>query len=100
MDEDRPLAKQRCKAMIDAGVYDPESLEGILFCAGSRDDSVKSQCPYEYCVVLEYKETAVQLKGKEKADLARELKEHKVSVDDIALILDKSVRQVNRYLKK
>ena len=92
MDDNRPVSKQRCKAMIDAGIYDPESKDGIDFCVNF--------CPYEYCVVLDYKVTACQLKRRGKANFARDLKGHGVSVDDIALILDVQLRTVMRYLKK
>lgn len=92
MDENRPAEKRRCKAMIDAGVSDPENQEGIDFCI--------NHCPYEYCVVLEFKLTEPQMKLKKRIAYAKALRNYKVSVDDIALILGMSVRNVLRYLKK
>ena len=92
MEKDRPVDKQRCKAMIDAKIADPTSKAGIDFCV--------NHCPYSYCVPLEYKLTAKQLAGKKQANFARRLRKHKVSVADIALILGVSVRAVGRYLKK
>ena len=89
-----------CKAMLDAGITDPESYEGILFCAGSRDNSIVSRCPYDYCVVVEHQETARQLAVKEKVKLAKSLRKHGVSLDDIALILGRSMQTVRGYLKK
>ena len=101
MEKDRPIDKQRCKAMIDAGIADPGSQEGILFCAGeSKSAGVISSCPYSYCVVLEYKQTATQLKRSERRAFARKLRKHKVSIDDIALILGETVRFVRNLLKK
>ena len=92
MDEERPLEKQRCAAMVDAGVYDPESKDGIDFCV--------NYCPYDHCVVLEHRRTASQLRRSERACFAQKLWRHRVSVDDIALILGVSARNVRRYLKK
>ena len=92
MDEDRQLTKQRCAAMIDAGVYDPESKDGIDFCVNF--------CPYEYCVVMEHTVPIIQLKIRGRVKLARDLKKHKVSIDDIALILGKDKRTIMRYLKR
>ena len=92
MEKDRPVDKQRCKAMIDAKIEQPDSKAGIDFCV--------NQCPYSYCVPLEYKQTAPQLEWHKRRDLARKLRKHKVSVGDIALILGVSTRAVGRYLKK
>ena len=92
MEKDRPIDKQRCKAMITAGIEKPDSQAGIDFCV--------NHCPYSYCVPLEHKQSVPQLKGKKKAEAARKLKAHKVTVDDIALILGVSARTVGRYLKK
>jgi hypothetical protein len=85
--------------MIDVGIEDPSSSEGILFCAGSRDDTVQSQCPYDYCVVFEHEEAAQRVRANERAAFAKKLSRHGVSVDDIALILRRQVNTVKRYLK-
>ncbi len=92
MDEDRPLERRRCAAMIAEGVYDPDSKEGIDFCV--------YYCPYEYCVVMETGLTKPQLVTWKKVSIAKRLRAHKVTVDDIALILGVSKRNVQRYLKK
>ena len=92
MDEERPIEARRCTAMIAAEVSDPNSQDGIDFCVGF--------CPYDYCVVVENQETVMQLKKRQRADFARKLKAHKVSVDDIALILGVNQRTVLRWLKK
>lgn len=92
MDEKRKLLKRRCVAMIHEGIYDPESKAGINFCVGF--------CPYDYCIVLEKKNPGGKQKdGVSVALVARRLKKHGVSVEDIALILDVTVRSVMRYLK-
>ena len=99
MDKYISPAKRRCKAMIDAGIEDPESSDGIRFCAGSRDGEFKSQCPYNYCVVVEYGRTSKQLAVDEEAAFVKDLQVHKVSLDDIALIIGKSLKTVRRRLK-
>jgi len=91
MDEDRPLSKRRCAAMIAEGIYDPESKDGIDFCV--------DRCPYDYCVVMEYKAAATATR-EGKADMARRLRAHRVSVDDIVLILGVAQRTVHRWLKQ
>ena len=92
MDEERQLAKKRCAAMINEGIYDPESKDGIDFCVNC--------CPYDYCVVMEQTKTKTQLIKEKKADLAKKLRRHRVSVEDIALILHSSKRNIHRWLKQ
>lgn len=90
--------KKCCKAMLDAGITNPESTDGIMFCAGDRN--TESRCPYDYCVVVEHRQTAAQDKVKERIPLAKSLREHGVSVEDIALILDRKSNTVRRYLRQ
>lgn len=90
--QEEPEHKKRCQAMIDAGVYDPESHEGINFCVNF--------CPYECCIVFENPETLRQLRARNKATLVKELYTKGISVVDIALILGTSYRTVQRFLKK
>ena len=92
MDEKRPIAERRCAAMITAGIYDPNSKDGIDFCTNF--------CPYECCVVMEQSETAAQLRRRQKADFARKLRARRVSVNDIALILGVNLRTVFKWLKE
>ena len=91
MDNDRPLNKKRCEAMVEAGVYDPEKREGIDFCV--------NHCPYTFCVVMENDETIAQRKKRRNSDLAIRLRVHRVTIEDIALILHASSRNVHRWLK-
>lgn len=92
--------KSMCQAMIDAGIEDPDSREGILFCAGSSNDKIKSQCPYTYCVVFEFEQQAKVTKTGERIEFVKGLREYKVSVKDIALIMRVDTRTVLRWLKR
>lgn len=77
--------------MIRAGIYDPESKEGIDFCL--------NYCPYDCCVVFEREEAKRARKAREIANFCKALRARWVSVDDIALITGKSRGQVMRYLR-
>jgi len=89
MDEERPQAKKRCKAMIDADIIDPDSHEGIVFCT--------DECPYSYCVVFE---TEKIMSSVPRRQLAKELYAAGIARYDIALIIGVTLRTVERYLKK
>lgn len=89
MDDNRSVEKRRCPAMVEAGVYDPESKEGIDFCV--------NYCPYENCVIFE---NALVSKSQKRKRIAQGLRKHGVSVDDIVLILGVSRYSVMRYLRK
>ena len=92
METDKLDSKQRCQAMIDAGIKDPMRQEGIDFCVQS--------CPYEYCIVLEKRTTSAQLKKIEDTETARSLRVHKVSINDIALILNIKRSKVRDYTRQ
>lgn len=77
--------------MIDAGVENPDSKAGIDFCV--------NECPYSYCVVFERTHGSSR-RADARAAFAKALKEHGVSVDDIALILRASRKTVRSYLKR
>lgn len=100
MSKHSPDPKQRCKAMIDAGIEDPDSREGALFCAGSSNDKIKSRCPYDYCIVFEHKKISKVRTVEDKTKFAIKLLAHGVSRDDIALILHVKRRTLQRYLRK
>ena len=85
-----PSYKKRCTAILHAGVTDTSSQQGIEFCTES--------CPYNYCVIFEHQEHSY--KKEERRTVARELKKHKVSKGDIALILDVRISTVERYLRR
>ena len=76
--------------MAKAGVYDPESKEGIEFCT--------QYCPYPYCIVFESKlpkKDAAQLLRK----VAKDLHAQGIGTKDIAVILGKSYHTIRGYLK-
>jgi len=81
MNEEMPCHKKLCPAMSEAGIKDPDSTEGIVFCAGDRN--TESKCPYPYCIAFEVKALTSAIKRQ----LARDLHNHGVSIKDIALIL-------------
>ena len=99
MNETISPSKRRCQAMIDAGIEDPDSEEGCLFCAGNRQGDIESQCPYDHCVVFEGQARTSMEKAARKG-LAIRLHYHGVSVKDIALIVGKKVATVRSYLRK
>ena len=90
--------KRMCQAMQDARIEDPDSIEGIRFCAGSKD--TESQCPYPNCIVFEQPSATSKLGAQRRRKVARGLRSYGVSVEDIALILDKSVHTIRGYIRK
>ncbi len=83
----------RCRAMIEAGIADPEGKQGIDFCV--------SHCPYEDgCRLFEGKRNIRSEKKELKSVLNDQLSRHRVSVDVISLIMHCSVRTVRRYLSR
>ena len=91
--------KRRCPAMIKAGIKDPDSIAGALFCAGDRHGLIESQCPYPYCVVFESSD-ANTLRAEERERVAKALRSHEVSVEDIALILGRHAATIRKYLRR
>ena len=88
------VEKMLCQAMIDAGITDPESRDGIDFCVNN--------CPYEKGCILFDKETSpsIPLARVIKTTFAKRLSEHGVSTRDIALIMRCDKRTIQRYLAK
>lgn len=91
--------KKRCPALIAAGIEDPDSEEGTLFCAGSRHGQAMSQCPYPCCIVFEAPAENIVRKDA-RIKWAKKLNDCNVSIKDIALILGVSEATVKKYLKK
>ena len=91
MNERVSITWQRCQAMKDTEIENPESKEGIDFCVNS--------CPYEYCVVFESKGNTKHSQTLEAIRLAKALRAHGVSIKDIALILGKKKGTISLYLK-
>lgn len=87
------VAKKRCLAMVEAGIYDPESQKGIDFCV--------NYCPYDRCVVFEYDGRSLsKLKMDIRIATAKKMEANGSSVEDIVKTLKMSIRTVQRYLKK
>lgn len=89
----------RCTAMKKAGIDDPTSKDGIEFCAGVVSGAA-SQCPYDYCVVMEHKPSAASMRKDELRELARALRKSNISVEDIALIIGRGIAQTRKYLRR
>lgn len=89
----KSVAKRRCLAMIEAGIYDPESQKGIDFCV--------DYCPYDICVVFEYDGRGRSSDRKRfRIATAKKMYAIGVSAEDIAKELLISVRSIHRYLEK
>ncbi len=100
MVDEESITKKRCLAMIEAGIEDPDSEEGAQFCAGDRHGLVESQCPYPVCVVFETLGVNRVAIARERRRVARQLHIHGVSVDDIALILDRKPVTIRHYFRR
>lgn len=79
-----------CPAMLEAGVLDPNSQEGIDFCT--------DKCPYDKCIVFET--TLNTRRCQLRAIEARALLAGGMSIKDISRRLRVSVRTVRRYLEE
>jgi hypothetical protein len=90
--------KRRCQAMIDAGITDPESREGIQFCTGAKDE--ESRCPYDSCIIAGDGRALTSERAVRKSVLAKELFYKGVSRVDIALMMDTDIKTIGRYLRR
>ncbi len=90
--------KSSCDALDSAGITDPDSKEGVEFCAGVLFGRA-SLCPYPRCIVFEGKLTKKEL-GIMRGAKVRKFREYNVTVKDISLVLDMSEYSVRRYLRK
>ncbi len=83
----------KCPAMVRAGIYNPESNEGKVFCT--------EYCPYEGgCILFDHPRGQQGRKIIEKVKFVKNLRNHGVSEEDITLILGCSKRTVQGYLKR
>ncbi len=80
---------KRCEAMMEAGIENPESRDGIDFCLN---------CPYPRCVVFEAGARPNTIKRLRNQELARKMKASGLKTKDIAEQLNKCVRTIERYL--
>jgi len=83
--------KNRCPAMIEAGVRDPDSQEGIDFCV--------NECPYDKCIAFELGRGISKLRRELRKAMAKEMQVKGISVGDIALRIGVSARTIQRYLE-
>ena len=88
--DDRPL-KKRCQAMIDEGIEDVDSLEGIDFCTGS--------CPYDHCLPMETREEGAAAKRQIRAEIVWKLRDGGYSVEDIAIKMRLPQRTIRSIMK-
>ena len=77
--------------MIEAGIEDPDSQEGIDFCV--------NECPYDKCIVFELGRSTSKLRRKLRAALAKEMQTQGYTAGEIALKIGVLVRTIKRYLE-
>ena len=77
--------------MIDAGIEDPNSQEGIDFCV--------NKCPYDVCIAFELGRGTSKLRRELRVAVVKEMQSRGVSVGYIASRIGVSVRTVRRYLE-
>lgn len=77
------------------GITNPDSKEGILFCAGNKRN--ESRCPYPYCVVVENKKLIAD--NVKPSLIAYRMHNKGICIEDIALILEKNERTVVRWIR-
>jgi len=80
--------------MRDAGIADPESAAGILFCAGGRN--TESRCPYPECVVFETNTRQRALRS----TMAKELRMQGKTVAEIAETMGVQPSTVYTYFRR
>lgn len=92
MEKDKTVDKRRCPAMIEAGIIDPNSPEGMKFCLN---------CPYpNHCIVFDNDSNGKDDKGKlVRATTAKSMKDRGWSIEEIAKAMGKDVRTIKRYIK-
>ena len=78
--------------MIEAGIKDPESQEGIDFCL--------NHCPYDRCIVFEAEKSSATTRRDDRKARAWELYSKGYSRKEIAVIVGKSERSIERYLSR
>jgi len=76
--------------MIEAGITNPESLEGIRFCT--------NKCPYDHCVIAEPKVSSRKVRALLQKRAARLLYSQGMSVQEIADKLEISLSSAKGYI--
>ena len=77
--------------MIEAGIEDPESQEGKDFCTNS--------CPYDRCIVFEAEKNPATIRKESRKAEALDWQSRGYSDKQIAAIMGKSRRSIERYLR-
>ena len=90
MEEGRSRERRRCPAMIEAGIDDPNSQNGIEFCL---------HCPYPRCIAFEDGRSRATLRREKKAAKAKDMLVKGFSNEEIAQALKVGLRTVIRYLR-
>jgi len=80
--------KVRCPAMIEAGIVDPDSYDGIQFCI--------NDCPYPDCIAFSGDLEIQKIRETE----AKRLRTHGYTVNRIAKTLEIARSTVERYLSR
>lgn len=85
------VEKMLCPAMSRAGITEAESKEGIVFCT--------EQCPYPAgCVLFEDLKGTAHNRLLARQAWVKHLYGHGLATEDIALIMQVSMRTIMRYL--
>ena len=79
-----------CPALKRAKITNPESQAGIDFCTES--------CPYPECIVFEGN-TLYKIEITREKTKAKKLQKKGMTAEEIAAVLGKSIRTVEKYLK-
>lgn len=77
--------------MIEAGIKDPDSQEGIDFCV--------NQCPYDKCIAFELGRGISKLRRELRKAMAKEMQTKGYTAGETALKIGVSVRTIQRYLE-
>ena len=78
-----------CPALKEANITNPNIREAINFCT--------EQCPYNKCIIAEGGLPQINLAKKKLR--AINLRKKGVTTKEIAIVLEKSIKTVRRYLK-
>ena len=89
-EDELPYHRKMCPAMKNAGIKDPESLEGKKFCT--------DKCPYDRCMVFEAEKSPYTVRRNYRAERAKRMAADGLSVEEIAIILGKKKNTIRRYL--
>ena len=84
--EQSKTTKVRCPAMVEAGILDPDSYDGIQFCT--------KQCPYPDCIAFSGDAAIIRMRE----DEARRLQDNGYSISQISRELHIARSTIVNYL--